>query len=73
MKRNHDLVGLVVVTFFVISLLANIIGGLIPEIRNDFTLSLTLAAVLPFAFFIAYAVCSIPAGALGLEGSVPSS
>lgn len=64
MKRNYYLVGLIVVTFFVISFLTNIIGALIPEIRSDFTLSLTLAGVLPFAFFIAYAVCSIPAGAL---------
>lgn len=64
MKRNYYLVGLIVVTFFVISFLTNIIGALIPEIRSDFTLSLTLAGLLPFAFFIAYAVCSIPAGAL---------
>jgi fucose permease len=64
MKRNYYLVGLIVVTFFVISFLTNIIGALIPEIRSDFTLSLTLAGLLPFAFFIAYAVFSIPAGAL---------
>ena len=63
-KRNYYLVALIVVTFFVISFLTNIIGALIPEIRSDFTLSLTLAGLLPFAFFIAYAVCSIPAGAL---------
>ncbi len=56
MKRNYYLVGLIVVTFFVVSFLTNIIGALIPEIRSDFTLSLTLAGVLPFAFFIAYAV-----------------
>jgi fucose permease len=64
MKRNTSLVVLIVVTFFVISFLTNIIGALIPEIRDDFTLSLTLAGLLPFAFFIAYAVFSIPAGIL---------
>lgn len=64
MKRSYRLVGLILVTFFVISFLTNIIGALIPEIRDDFTLSLTLAGLLPFAFFIAYSVFSIPAGAL---------
>lgn len=64
MKRNPSVVGLVLVTFFVISFLTNIIGALIPEIRDDFTLSLTLAGLLPFAFFIAYGVFSIPSGML---------
>jgi FHS family L-fucose permease-like MFS transporter len=36
----------------------------VPEIIEDFHLSLTLVAVLPFAFFIAYGVMSIPAGLL---------
>lgn len=47
-----------------ISFLTNIIGPLVPEIIDDFHLSLTLVAVLPFAFFIAYGVMSIPAGLL---------
>jgi MFS transporter, FHS family, L-fucose permease len=51
-------------TFFVISFLTNIIGPLIPDIINGFHLSLTLVAILPFAFFIAYGVMSIPAGML---------
>jgi fucose permease len=57
-------VGLIFLTFFVISFLTNIIGPLVPEIIDDFDLSLTLVAVLPFAFFIAYGVTSIPAGLL---------
>ena len=51
-------------TFFVISFLTNIIGPLIPDIIKDFHLSLTLVALLPFAFFIAYGVMSIPSGML---------
>lgn len=51
-------------TFFVISFLTNIIGPLIPDIIKGFDLSLTLVAVLPFAFFIAYGVMSIPSGML---------
>jgi fucose permease len=62
MPRNYFAVGLVMLTFFVISFLTNIIGPLVPEIIEDFDLSLTLVAVLPFAFFIAYGVTSIPAG-----------
>lgn len=64
MKRNYYLVGLILVIFFVISFLTNIIGPLVPEIIEDFDLSLTMVAVLPFAFFIAYGAMSIPAGLL---------
>ncbi len=58
------MVVLVFVTFFVISFLTNILGPIIPDIIRSFSLSLTLAALLPFSFFIAYGVMSIPAGML---------
>lgn len=64
MPRSSALVGLILLTFFVISFLTNIIGPLIPEIIDDFGLSLRLAALLPFAFFAAYGFFSIPAGFL---------
>ncbi len=64
MKRNSYLVVLIFLIFFVISFLTNIIGPLIPDIIASFRLSLTLVALLPFAFFIAYGVMSIPAGML---------
>lgn len=64
MKRNYYMVALILLTFFVISFLTNIIGPLVPEIIEDFDLSLTLVALLPFAFFIAYGVMSIPSGIL---------
>ncbi|MGD8428214.1 MAG: sugar MFS transporter [Balneolaceae bacterium] len=64
MKRNYYIVGLILLTFFVISFLTNIIGPLIPDIIKGFDLSLTLVAVLPFSFFIAYGVMSIPSGIL---------
>ena len=64
MKKNYLIVGLVLLTFFVISFLTNIIGPLIPEIISSFSLSLTLVSFLPFAFFIAYGIMSIPAGVL---------
>ncbi|HEY5369953.1 MAG TPA: MFS transporter [Hanamia sp.] len=62
-KRNYYIVFLIMLTFFVISFLTNVIGPLVPDIIKGFHLSLTMVAVLPFAFFIAYLV-SIPAAML---------
>ncbi|MDH5605043.1 MAG: MFS transporter [Cyclobacteriaceae bacterium] len=64
MKRNYYIIGLIFFIFFVISFLTNIMGPLVPEIIDDFQLSLTLVAILPFAFFVAYGVFSIPSGIL---------
>ncbi len=64
MKRNYYIVALIMLTFFVVSFLTNIIGPLVPDIIKGFHLSLTLVALLPFAFFIAYGVMSIPTGVL---------
>jgi MFS transporter, FHS family, L-fucose permease len=60
--RSRFLVGVVFFVFFVISFLTNILGPLVPDIITGFHVSLTMASVLPFAFFIAYGVFSIPAG-----------
>src|SRR4029453_10159571 len=62
--RNYVIVGLVLFIFFAISLLTNILGPLVPDIIDGFRLSLGLAGFLPFSFFIAYGVMSIPAGIL---------
>ena len=61
-SRSRFVVALVFFVFFVISFLTNILGPLIPDIIAGFHVSLAMAAVLPFAFFIAYGVMSIPAG-----------
>ena len=50
--------------FFVISFLTNIIGPLVPDIISAFNLRLSMAAFLPFSFFLAYGVMSIPSGFL---------
>jgi len=55
----------VLVLFFLISLLTNIMGPLIPETIRSFKLSLAAAGLLPFAFFLSYGLVSIPAGMLG--------
>jgi len=60
--RSRFLVAVVFFVFFVISFLTNIIGPLVPDIIAGFHVSMAMAAILPFAFFIAYGVMSIPAG-----------
>jgi FHS family L-fucose permease-like MFS transporter len=64
MARSRFAVALVFLTFFVISLLTNILGPIVPDIIASFRVSLTAAGFLAFAFFIAYGVMSIPAGFL---------
>jgi FHS family L-fucose permease-like MFS transporter len=50
-KRNYYIVALIMLTFFVISFLTNVIGALNPDFIKGFDLSLTLAAFLPFRVF----------------------
>ena len=61
MKRAPVIVYILCV-WFAISFVSNIIGPLMPIIISDFSLNLTLAGFLPFSFFLAYGVISIPAG-----------
>jgi MFS transporter, FHS family, L-fucose permease len=62
MARNRYMVGLVFLVFFVMSLVTNILGPIIPDIIRSFQVSLAAAAFLGFFFFMAYGVMSIPAG-----------
>ena len=62
--RHYGMVALIFLTFFVISLVTNVIGAINPDVGQSFGLSLTLVGLLPFAFFIAYGVMSIPSGML---------
>ena len=64
MKKNPILIALILVIFFVISFLTNIIGPLVPDIIKSFELSLKMASFIPFSFFVAYGVMSIPSGFL---------
>ncbi len=64
MKRNTIIVILILLIFFVISFLTNILGALNPNVSEGYGLTETMAGFLPFAFFIAYGVMSIPSGFL---------
>ena len=65
MKRNIGLLSLIMMFWFVISFITNILGPLIPDIISGFSLTnLAMAGFIPTFFFIAYAIMSIPAGIL---------
>ncbi|MCK4346873.1 MAG: MFS transporter, partial [Bacteroidales bacterium] len=63
-RRSALIVILILLIFFVISFLTNILGPIIPDIIDSFSLSIGMAGFLPFSFFVAYGVMSIPAGVL---------
>ena len=63
-KTFLHIVLLVFVVFFVISFITNILNSIISDVKESFDLSLFLTGLLPFSFFIAYGVMSIPAGYL---------
>jgi len=63
-QRSHFIVGIVFLMFFVLSFLTNILGPIIPDIIDSFHVSMAAAAFLPFSFFLAYGVLSVPAGFL---------
>ncbi|MEI8271084.1 MAG: MFS transporter [Paludibacter sp.] len=65
MKKNYWIVALIMLFWFVISFITNIMGPLIPDVIQNFHLSyLGLAGFIPTSFFVAYAVMSIPSGIL---------
>jgi FHS family L-fucose permease-like MFS transporter len=64
MKRNYYIVALIMLTFFVISFLTNVIGALNDDFIHGFHISGFLASFYPFAFFIAYGIVSIPTSML---------
>jgi fucose permease len=64
MSRRVTIILYIMVVWFVISFVTNLIGPLMPILIGDFHLSLGLAGFLPFSFFLAYGLISIPAGSL---------
>lgn len=62
MRQRAAIVLYILAVWFVISFVTNIIGPLMPTIIGDFKLNLALAGFLPFSFFLAYGIVSIPAG-----------
>lgn len=61
MRVNYILTALVMIGFFVLSFVTNILGPITPQAIKTLNLTLTQAGILPFAFFSGY-IISIPAG-----------
>lgn len=51
-------------SYFSFGMITNVIGVIIPELIRQYQLTLFAAGCLAFSFFLAYGVCSIPAGLL---------
>ena len=64
MNTKYIMVGLVMLVFFVISFLTNILGVLNPGIKQSFNLEFSSLGFMTLAFFSAYGVMSIPSGLL---------
>src|SRR5690606_40724432 len=64
MKNRSLVVALVLLVFFVISFLTNILGALNPAIKESFGLEFSSLGFMTMAFFSAYGVMSIPSGML---------
>lgn len=63
--RKMALLAVIMMFWFSISFITNILGPLIPDIIQNFELKdLAMAGFIPTSFFLAYAVMSIPAGIL---------
>ncbi len=62
MIRKYYLVVFIFLIFFAISFLTNILGSINPNVSDSFALNGTMTGLLPFSFFIAYALMSIPSG-----------
>lgn len=64
MNKRFLMVGLVLLVFFVISFLTNILGALNPGIKESFNLEFSSLGFMTLAFFSAYGIMSIPSGML---------
>jgi fucose permease len=68
-KIHCTIIALIMLIFFVISFITNILNSIIVDVKTSFDLSLTLTGLLTFSFFIANGVMSIPGGFISLMWS----
>jgi fucose permease len=60
--QRSKLIVLINLMFFLVGMLVSIMSALIPNMIKGFNISYTIAATLPFAFYLSFAFLSIPAG-----------
>ncbi len=61
-KKNNYLLFVTILLYVSFGLLTSVIGVIIDKFQSDYGVSLSVAALLPFAFFLAYGLTSIPFG-----------
>ncbi len=61
---SSKLLWLLFLAYFTFGMITNVLGVVIPEVIRDYHLSLFVAGILAFAFFVAYGLFSIPTGLL---------
>jgi len=61
-KKNLFLLGVTIMLYVSFGLLTSVIGVIIDKFQVDYNVSLTIAALLPFAFYLSYGLTSIPFG-----------
>ncbi len=61
-KKNRFLLFVTVLLYISFGLLTSVIGVIIDKFQVEYNVSLTIAGLLPFAFFLAYGLTSIPFG-----------
>jgi len=61
-KKNIFLLTVTILLYVSFGLLTSVIGVIIDKFQVDYNVSLTIAALLPFAFFLSYGLTSIPFG-----------
>jgi len=61
-KTNYYLLFVTVLLYISFGLLTSVIGVIIDKFQDTYQVSLSVAGLLPFAFFLAYGITSIPFG-----------
>jgi MFS transporter, FHS family, L-fucose permease len=61
-KKNSFLLVVTILLYVSFGLLTSVIGVIIDKFQVDYNVSLTIAALLPFSFFLSYGLMSIPFG-----------
>src|SRR5512147_2029448 len=71
-KENRLLLSLVCLAYVAFGLVTAVIGVVISRFQETYGVPLRVAAFLPFAFYLAYGLCSVPFGLLmDLRGGRP--
>jgi len=61
-KKNSLLLGVTILLYVSFGLLTSVLGVIIDKFQTEYNVSLTIAALLPFAFYLSYGLTSIPFG-----------